>query len=213
MKFLLFRTLFIISGTSAIKQAKGVEWMNLAIRQAQPKDAEVLAPLIINAIGGIANHMTAEEEPEAVLQKVETMVRGQRTRHSHRFTYVAEADGSVAGVLVLYHGSEAEALDRYLYDKLKEQGHDRTIEREAHLDEWYIDTVSVDPRFQGKGIGSALFRHAEALVSNKGGGKLALNVDTGKEGAIRLYHRLGYAVSEPWTIIGEPFHHMVKTVQ
>lgn len=187
--------------------------MNLVIRQALPKDAEALAPLIVNAIGNIANHMTGAEEPDAVLQKVEAMVRGQRTRHSHRFTYVAEASESVAGVLVLYHGSEAEALDRYLYDELKKQGHDRTFDREAHLDEWYIDTVSVDPGFQGKGIGSALFRHVEELVSIKGGGKLALNVDTGKEAAIRLYHRLGYTIAEPWAIIGEPYHHMVKTVQ
>ena len=186
--------------------------MNLRIRQAMPSDAEAAAPLIVNAIGSIANHMTAEEEPRAVLGKVEAMVRGQKTRHSHRYTYVAEADGSVAGLLVLYHGSEAEALDRYLYDELKKQGHDRTIEPEAHLDEWYIDTVSVDPGFQGKGIGSALFRHAEELVSKNGGGKLAMNVDTGKDGAIRLYHRRGYTIAGPWTIIGEPFHHMVQTV-
>lgn len=187
--------------------------MNVTIRQATPADARTVAPLIVNAIGDIANHMTAEEEPGAILNKVEAMVRGMHTRHSHRFTYVAEAGGSVAGLLVLYHGSEAEALDRYLHDELRKEGHERTIEPEAHLDEWYIDTVSVDTAFQGQGIGSALVRHAEALVSKTGGGKLALNVDTGKESAIRLYHRLGYAIAEPWTIIGEPFHHMVKTIK
>lgn len=186
--------------------------MNLRLRQAMPEDAKAAAPLIVNAIGEIANHMTAEQEQEAVLEKVEAMVRGEHTRHSYRFTYIAEMDGAVAGLLVLYHGSKAEALDRYLYNELKKRGHDRTIEAEAHLDEWYIDTVSVDPAFQGKGIGSALFRHAEELVAKTGGGKLALNVDIGKEGAIRLYHRLGYAIAEPWSIIGEPFHHMVKTV-
>lgn len=186
--------------------------MELTIRQAQSADAEKIAPLIINAIGDIANHMTAQREPEAVLEKIEDMIRGENTRHSYHYTHVATLDGDIAGTLVLYHGNQAEALDRYLIEQLKEQGHERTIEPEARMDEWYIDTVSVDPSYQGKGIGSKLFEYAEAIVSSKGGGKLSLNVDIGKEGAIRLYKRLGYTISEPWTIIGEPFHHMVKVV-
>ncbi|HSP23527.1 MAG TPA: GNAT family N-acetyltransferase [Planococcus sp. (in: firmicutes)] len=186
--------------------------MDIRLRQARPEDGAAAAPLIVNAIGDIANHMTAQQEPQLVLAKISDMVRGKNTRHSHRFTHIAEFRNTVAGVLVLYHGSEAEALDRFLYDELRKSGHERTIEREAHLDEWYIDTVSVDGAFQGQGIGTALLRHAEKVVSAKGGGKLSLNVDTEKRAAIRLYQRLGYSISEPWTIIGEPFHHMVKDV-
>ncbi|MBD8014726.1 GNAT family N-acetyltransferase [Microbacterium sp. APC 3898] len=186
--------------------------MNVIIRQARPEDAENVAPLIINAIGEIADHMTAQKEPGAVLEKVAEMVRGEHTRHSYHYTYTALVNGTIAGALVLYHGNQAEALDRYLIDQLKKQGHDRSIEPEAHLDEWYIDTVSVDPAYQGQGIGSKLFEFAEERVLAEGGGKLSLNVDIGKEGAIRLYKRLGYSITEPWTIIGEPFHHMVKTI-
>lgn len=186
--------------------------MNIIIRQARPEDAEKAAPLIINAIGGIANHMTAQHEHGAVLEKIEDMIRGENTRHSYRCTYAATVNGEIAGALVLYHGKQAEDLDRYLVEELKKQGHERIIEPEAHTDEWYIDTVSVDPKYQGKGIGSKLFEFAEELVSSQGGGKLSLNVDVDKEGAIRLYKRLGYSISEPWTIIGEPFHHMVKVI-
>ncbi|MDN7245047.1 N-acetyltransferase [Planococcus shenhongbingii] len=186
--------------------------MNLTIRQATPEDAEAVAPLIINAIGDIAAHMTAESEPEAILHKVEAMIRGCNTRHSHLFTWVAEMGEAVAGTLVLYPGSKAQALDQYLIDLLEAEGHHRTIEPEAHLDEWYIDTVSVSPQFQGQKIGTRLLSYADLLVLKAGGGKLSLNVDVEKEGAIRLYERLGFAISEPWTIIGEPFHHMVKKV-
>ena len=186
--------------------------MNFKIRQAQIGDSKAIAPLIVNAIGDIAGHMTAETEPQAILQKLELMVEGENTRHSHRFTHVAEMDGNIAGILVLYHGNEAGVLDRYLIDFLKKEGHERIIEPEAHLDEWYIDTVSVDPVFQGQSIGTRLIEYAEKIVAETGGGKLSLNVDLEKEGAIRLYHRLGFSISEPWTIIGEPFHHMVKSV-
>lgn len=186
--------------------------MNLTIRQAAPNDAEAVAPLIINAIGDIAANMTAETEPDAILQKIEAMIRGKNTRHSHRFTWVAELGGNVAGALVLYHGSAARELDQFLIDLLKTEGHERTIEPEAHLDEWYIDTVSVSPACQGQKIGTKLLAYADELVHEAGGGKLSLNVDVGKTDAIRLYERLGYVIDEPWTIIGEPFHHMLKKV-
>ncbi|EGA88849.1 acetyltransferase [Planococcus donghaensis MPA1U2] len=186
--------------------------MEISIRQALPSDAKKVAPLIINAIGEIANHMTAEKDPAAVREKVACMVRGENTRHSYRYTYVAILDGNIAGILVLYHGNQAEDLDRYLIEQLKKQGHERTIEPEAHTDEWYIDTVSVDPTYQGQGIGSKLLDYAEELVSSSGNSKLSLNVDVDKEGAIRLYKRLGYSIAEPWTIIGTPFHHMVKII-
>lgn len=186
--------------------------MDLTIRQATANDAEAVAPLIINAIGDIAANMTAETEPDAIVQKIEAMIRGKNTRHSHRFTWVAELDGTVAGALVLYHGSAARELDQYLIDLLKTEGHERTIEPEAHLDEWYIDTVSVNPACQGQKIGTQLLSYADQLVRQAGGGKLSLNVDVDKTNAIRLYERLGFAITEPWTIIGEPFHHMVKKV-
>lgn len=186
--------------------------MNFIIRPALPTDSKKIAPLIVNAIGDIANHLTAQQKPAAVLEKIEEMVRGESTRHSYRYTYVATIDDHIAGILVLYQGTEAEALDHYLMAHLKQLGHERLIEPEAHLDEWYIDTVSVDPAYQGRGIGSKIFEYAEEMVASTGGGKLSLNVDTDKEGAIRLYRRLGYSITEPWTIIGEPFHHMVKLI-
>lgn len=78
--------------------------------------------------------------------------------------------------------------------------------------ELYIDTVCIDPAFRGKGIGTQLFTFVEELAKQEGYTKLSLNVETQKDPAIRLYKRLGYEIASPWTIIGEPFHHMVKTV-
>ncbi len=42
--------------------------------------------------------------------------------------------------------------------------------------------------------------------------KLSLNVETQKEDARRLYERMGFVITEPWSIIDEPFHHMVKQI-
>lgn len=186
--------------------------MNLRIRQATPADAQAAAPLIAHAIGDIAQHMTGETEQDAVLQGLAALVEGDTTRHSYRYSHIAEKDGEVAGILVLYFGADALELDQNLQAALLEKGYHLPIEPEAHPDEWYIDTVSVNPDFQGQGIGTKLLQYAESQVLEAADSKLSLNVEVEKEGAIRLYERLGFQTVEPWTIIGQPFLHMVKHV-
>jgi ribosomal protein S18 acetylase RimI-like enzyme len=187
--------------------------MEINIRQARPADAKNAAPLIIDAIGDIAKRMTGETEWELIEQGLCELFKRNDNRHSHLYTYIAELSGTVAGILVLYPGKDAPALDRNLSDWLAEKGAANTeVDAESLADELYIDTVCIDPAFRGRGIGSQLFAYAEEVAKQTDIRKLSLNVETQKEPAIRLYKRLGYEIVSPWTIIGEPFHHMVKVV-
>lgn len=185
--------------------------MNINIRNAIQTDAEKAVPLIIEAIGDIAKRLTGEEDWKHVELELIKLFHRNDNRHSYRFTYVAELGGEVAGIMVLYPGDIAEELDANLVAHLKQKGSAVTeIDQEALRGEIYIDTMCTERKFRGQGIGSALLRHAETVAKNDGYGKLSLNVELEKEAAIRLYRRLGYEVSLPWTIIGEPFYHMVK---
>jgi ribosomal protein S18 acetylase RimI-like enzyme len=187
--------------------------MEITIRQAQPADATQVAPLIIDAIGDIAKRMTGETEWDKVQEELCVLFKREDNRHSHIYTYVAELDEKVAGILVLYAGADAPELDRNLSEWLTKKGAANSdVDAESLADELYIDTVCIDPSFRGKGIGTKLFQYAEEVAKQKNIAKLSLNVETQKEPAIRLYKRLGYDIVSPWTIIGEPFHHMVKIV-
>jgi ribosomal protein S18 acetylase RimI-like enzyme len=187
--------------------------MDITIRQAQPADAEQAAPLIIDAIGDIAKRMTGETEWDKVEQELCVLFKRKDNRHSHLYTYIAELDEKVAGIMVLYSGADAPELDQNLSEWLIKKGAaNPEVDAESLTDELYIDTVCIDPAFRGKGIGTKLFEYAEEVAKQKNSAKLSLNVETQKEPAIRLYKRLGYEIVSPWTIIGEPFHHMVKFV-
>lgn len=187
--------------------------MEITIRQAQPTDATQAAPLIIDAIGDIAKRMTGETEWEKVEEELCLLFKREDNRHSHIYTHVAEQDEKVAGIMVLYSGAEAPELDRNLSEWLTEKGAANSeVDAESLADELYLDTVCIDPAFRGKGIGTKLLQYAEEVAKQKNISKLSLNVETEKEPAIRLYKRLGYEIVSPWTIIGEPFHHMVKIV-
>lgn len=187
--------------------------VKINIRKAKPSDAEKAVPLIIDAIGDIAERMTGETIPEKVEQSLCEIFRRDDNSNSYLYTYMAEFEGEVAGTLVLYPGKDAPQLDRNLSAWLVEKGAEvSVIDAESLPDELYIDTVCIDPKFRGKGIGSQLFAFAEEIAKQTGHSKLSLNVETQKESAIRLYKRLGYEIVSPWTIIGEPFHHMVKVI-
>lgn len=181
------------------------------IRKAKPTDAEVAVPLIMDAIGNIAEQMTGETNPIAVEHEMIALFKRQDNRHSFLNTWIAETDKHVVGVMVFYTGAQALQLDANLVEWLEEKnGLPVDIPPEAHVDEYYIDTVCVDPRFRGKGIGSLLLKHAEVVAREEESTKLALNVEIEKESAIRLYERLGYQIAEPWVIYGGQFHHMAK---
>ncbi|MDN4605878.1 GNAT family N-acetyltransferase [Sporosarcina highlanderae] len=187
--------------------------MSIQIRPAQPTDADKAVPLIIDAIGHIANRLTGANEEIVVTERLTELFIRTDNRHSYLNTYIAEINGNAAGIIVLYPGEDAPVLDRNLTNWLMEKGVAAPeIDAESLLGELYIDTVCIDPTFRGQGIGTQLFNFVEELAKQQGYTRLALNVETQKEPALRLYKRLGYEIVSPWTIIGEPFYHMVKMI-
>ncbi|WP_042470123.1 GNAT family N-acetyltransferase [Bacillus ndiopicus] len=186
--------------------------MEISIQQAQPIDAEQIAPLIYDAIGDIAHRLTGETEKQVVLATLAELVKRTDNRHSYLYTYVAKQDDTLLGIAVLYDGLTAKTLDANLSAWLETKNASAIIDAEAHDDEFYIDTVCVTSSSRGLGIGTKLLHFAEQQAKANGYKKLSLNVELEKEKARALYERLGFVITESWTIIDEPFHHMVKVL-
>src|SRR3954451_8536647 len=96
--------------------------MDIKIRQAQPADAEDVAPLIIDAIGDIAKRITGETEWDLVKQGLCELFKRDDNRHSYLYTYVAELAGKVVGIMVLYPGKDDPRLDHNLSNWLAAKG-------------------------------------------------------------------------------------------
>ena len=187
--------------------------MNITIRPAQLTDTEDAAPLLIEANGDISKRLTGETDWEKVELALRELFQKEDNRHSYRYTYVAELDGKVAGIMGIYPGDDEPEFDNNLREWLAQKGAlYLEIDAEAAPRELYINTICVKPEFRNKGIATQLFSYAEELAKQTNFTKLSLNVEIEKEPAIRLYKRLGYEIVSPWTIIGEPFHHMVKVI-
>lgn len=187
--------------------------MEAVIRPARMDDAHLAIPLICDAIGEIANRITGEKELEKMKQALVELFQREDNMHSYRYTYIAEIDNQIAGIVVMYPGHIAADLDSNLSRWLTEKGASVTqVDAECLSDEFYINTVCTMPAFRGNGIGTLLLHHAEIVAKQIGMEKTSLNVDIQKTSALKLYERIGYTIASPWTIIGEPFHHMVKVI-
>ena len=187
--------------------------MDIIVRPARLDDAPFVAPLIVDAIDEIANRITGEDEPKAILNSLEELFKRTDNRHSYKNTYIAENNSGVAGIMVVYGGNQATILDSNLEKWLAAKGAMvQTIEVEARPDEFYIDTICTAPQYRGHGVGTTLLKYADKIAKEKGYQKVSLSVEKQKERARHLYEKMGFVYSEPWMIIGEEFDHMVKEI-
>ena len=189
--------------------------MNYVIQQAKQENIIQITPLIYEAIGNIAYNLTGETDENIMLEKLQMLVKDENNRHSYLNTFVAvDVSSKVLGIIVLYDGKKGAELDRALEKSLFDQyGRTITIDIEANDDEYYIDTLCVSPEARGLGIGTELLKFAEEQAVTLGYSKLSLNVEVEKVKARALYKRIGFEETEPWTIINEPFIHMVKRLK
>ncbi|MFB5546777.1 GNAT family N-acetyltransferase [Bacillus cereus] len=182
------------------------------IRKAKKTDAKLVAPLLYNALHEIAEKITGSTVETEVLLGLETWFSKEKNRLSYENCFVYEQDGGAVGVIVAYHGSEATMLDAPIVHHLRELHKDEsiTLEKEAELDEYYIDTLSVSSVYGGKGIGSKLIEAAEIYATEKEHEKIALLVNLENKRAYSLYEKLGYKKDQIVMLVGEPYAHLVK---
>lgn len=184
----------------------------MTVRHAVPTDCEPVAKLVVRAIRDIAGQLTGEEDEARALARLEAYYREPGNRFSCDRYLVKIAEGQVAGMILCYPGSDAEALYRPIVERLRERTGDPrlTIDDEADGDEFYIDAFAVFPAFEGRGYGRELIAAAQEWAVASGIRKVALNVDVENEKAHAMYVKLGFAEDKRIRINGHDFRHMTK---
>lgn len=187
----------------------------MMIGQARKKDSKEAAVLIYDAIHDIAHALTGEKEKEKVLKQLEAYFQQEHNRMSYRNCFVKIVDEKVIGIVVAYHGKDALSLDApivaHLKDKKGESGFH--IDQEADEEDYYIDTVSVNPQFSGQGFGTELLQFICRHADCSGYSSISLNVEENNSSARRLYERLGFKQKKNITINNHTFSYLVKQLR
>lgn len=184
----------------------------MTVRKAKPEDGRQAAILIYDAIHDIAHSLTGETENHKVLWQLEKFFSQEGNRLSYQNCFVKVVDEEVIGLILVYHGSKARELDAPIISRLDKLNKSIIIDVEADETDFYIDTLSVNPLFGGKGYGTELIKYISETASVCGYTTISLNVEENNERARQLYERLGFKKAKRIIINGHFYDYLVKYV-
>ncbi|WP_181566683.1 GNAT family N-acetyltransferase [Aequorivita sp. CIP111184] len=164
------------------------------IRTARPEDFKQVAPLIVQAMEDLACTFANTKDPQKTFPLFEYFFQQRANQYSFENTLVYEENGKIAGSIIAYDGALLSTYrEPFLeYIAINYNVKNLVIEDETLKGELYIDTLSVYPKHQGKGIGSKLLGAIKERAQKEGHRKLGLLVDLKNPSAKKLYSALGF---------------------
>lgn len=177
------------------------------IRPATPKDAPFVAELMFQAMEKITYILVDEENKEKAISLLLELFSMKNNQYSYENTLVYVENNKILGSLVYYNGADIDRLSASVFQYIKEKyGRDVSLEKETEAGEYYIDTLSVTPEAQRKGVGSALLRYLKMSLKNQ---KLGLLVDVENPNAEKLYTRVGFSFIDTKILGGDIYKHLI----
>lgn len=165
----------------------------IKIRKGSPADAGLLAELMNAAGEGIPAYLWAQSAgPQAdPIAYGARRVQRDEGAFSYANTHLAVIGDAPAGMLLSYHLPDPYELDAQADVPAIVRP---ALELEAHVPgSWYVNAVATGAPHRGRGVATALMRHAERLARKAGADRLSLIVAEQNAPARELYRRLGYA--------------------
>jgi len=182
----------------------------LVIRPANPEDADFAAPLLASTMGVFGRELFGLGSEERLIRVLRYFFTSPANRMSYNVSYIAEAAGQRAGLLVAFPAREllrlSLGLRRPIFRAYSFQEGRRFIRNglrllfqmgfglwpEAPRDSLYIAHLATHEAYRRQGVATALIEFAEALAQAARLSRLALIVATDNLAARRLYERLGF---------------------
>lgn len=181
------------------------------IRPATQADAKAIAILAVNAMQELARQFCASNDVNDAINLFERFIATEGNQYSYGNTLVYLIDNEIAGAISGYNGGEIASLRKPFFSYIEEKFHPDgfKMEYESEAGEFYIDTISVSPLHQGKGIGKSLIKAMLDKAKAEGHPKAGLLVDVGNPNAERLYQSLGFKNAGEKMLLGKTHRHLI----
>lgn len=182
------------------------------IRKASAADADDIVGLMMLAMGDLPYKFAASADKSIAFSLLKQFVLMKGNQYSLGNTFVYDLDEKVVGAINAYDGAAIEQLRKPFFEYIREKYHNGVFDMdvESEAGEYYIDTLAVNPSYQGKGIGKDLIKHVISHAEETGFDKVGLLVSN--PDAKRLYEKLGFKKVGFRCLLGNTHEHLVYQV-
>lgn len=181
----------------------------MIIRKATKADSEFIAPCLLLAMEDIIYKFIGKKDYDSARDFLLYFVKTENNQYSYQNCFVAEENQEIIGVVNIYNGADLIALRLPIIEYVHANFNpDFDPENETQAGEFYIDSLGVNPKHQGKGIGSKLLQFLIEEFVTKNNHTLGLLVEEDNPNAKKLYLKLGFKVVEEKTLVGKKLEHL-----
>lgn len=181
------------------------------IRTATKKDIPAYAYLLMTIFKDMELPLLQTWGEASVFQYLCQACTKEGYRYFYQRVRLLEEEGKIIGVAVGYPATEEKDIDQGWVQVLEEEKipfEPLFWESECEGKDWYIDSVSVDTAWRGKGIGTRLLEDQIEVAREKGYATVALNVDFQNPRARKLYESIGFICHKEKEISNHPYAYM-----
>lgn len=180
------------------------------VREAKPEDARFVVPLIVQAMDDLAGEFTGGGKEAEIMHFFEKLYLQKSNQYSFEHTLVYEEADKILGSITSYDGKYSKEYTRNLVAYITKEFNlpELDLADESQAGELYIDTLSVSPLAQGKGLGTILIKAVIEKAKKEAFQHVGLLVDKDNPNAKRLYQRLGFVDVGELSLSGIVYQHM-----
>ena len=199
-----------LNKNDSVQRVQKIAESSQNIRKATPQDADSVAPLMFQAMEDIVYKLIGKEDAHEAISFLKNLFTQTDNQYSYQNTFVYEEDGQVIGSLVFYNGKNLQKLRQPVLEYA--QKYSKTsiaIEDETSEGETYLDTLSISPQHQGKGIGLKLLNFLVKYTQENALPPATLLVDENNPKAEALYLRAGFVFKNTQNLAGGKYKRLV----
>lgn len=181
----------------------------MIIRKATIKDSESIATCLLLAMEDIVYKFICEENYNKAKDFLLHFIAKENNQYSYQNCFVAVDDNEILAAVNIYDGAKLNLLREPIVQYVRTHYNKNfNPEDETQKGEYYIDTLGVDPKCQGKGIGSKMLQFLIEEYVNKNQQTLGLLVEEANPNAKKLYLKLGFKPVGEKTLVGKKMEHL-----